>query len=76
MRPHNHPNQHNLVVKSGNLRSHEAQTLRFIKANTTIPVPKVDDIHWQDDQIVSFVKDYMPGRRMAYFGFHPETFHC
>ncbi|KAF4207751.1 hypothetical protein CNMCM5878_005871 [Aspergillus fumigatiaffinis] len=44
----------NLVVKSGNLRSHEAQTLRFIKANTTIPVPKVHDIHWQDDQVVNF----------------------
>jgi aminoglycoside phosphotransferase (APT) family kinase protein len=54
----------NLVVKSGNLRSHEAQTLRFIKANTTIPVPKVHDIHWQDDQVVSFVMDYMPGRRL------------
>ncbi|KAJ5629508.1 Aminoglycoside phosphotransferase [Penicillium herquei] len=34
----------NLVVKSGKLRSHEAQTLCFIAANTTIPVPKVHDI--------------------------------
>ncbi|KAJ5577142.1 hypothetical protein N7535_004068 [Penicillium sp. DV-2018c] len=27
----------NLVVNSGDIRSHEAQTLRFIAANTTIP---------------------------------------
>ncbi|KAF4201755.1 hypothetical protein CNMCM8927_001084 [Aspergillus lentulus] len=53
-----------LVIKSGNLRSQEAQTLRFIAANTTIPVPKVHDIHWQDGQIVSFVMDYMPGQRL------------
>jgi aminoglycoside phosphotransferase (APT) family kinase protein len=54
----------NLVVKSGNLRSHEAETLRFIAANTTIPVPKVHDIHWQDGQLVSIVMDYMPGKRL------------
>ncbi|RHZ49084.1 hypothetical protein CDV55_101117 [Aspergillus turcosus] len=54
----------NLVVKSGNLRSHEAQTLRFIATNTTIPVPTVHDIHWQDGQVVSIVMDYMPGKRL------------
>ncbi|GIJ82953.1 hypothetical protein Asppvi_001470 [Aspergillus pseudoviridinutans] len=54
----------NLVVKSGNIRSHEAQTLRFIAANTTIPVPKVHDIRWQDGQAESIVMDYMPGKRL------------
>jgi hypothetical protein len=54
----------NLVVKSGNLRSHEAQTLRFIATNTTIPVPKVHDIHWKDGKVVAIVMDYMPGKRL------------
>lgn len=47
----------NLVVKSGNIRSHEAQTLRFIAANTTIPVPKVHDVLWEDNQIVAITMD-------------------
>ncbi|KAJ5481848.1 hypothetical protein N7475_000660 [Penicillium sp. IBT 31633x] len=54
----------NLVVKSGNLRSHEAQTLRFIATNTTIPVPKIHDIHWEDGKVVAIVMDYMPGKRL------------
>ncbi|QKX61978.1 uncharacterized protein TRUGW13939_09134 [Talaromyces rugulosus] len=53
----------NLVIKSGRLRSHEAQTLRFIAANTTIPVPKVHGIRWKDGQVVAIVMDYVPGRR-------------
>ncbi|KAJ5176560.1 uncharacterized protein N7482_002437 [Penicillium canariense] len=56
--------QDNLVVKSGGLRSHEAQTLRFIAANTTIPVPKVHDIRWEDGQVVAIVMVYMPGKRL------------
>lgn len=54
----------NLVVKSGKIRSHEAQTLRFIATNTTIPVPKVHDVRWEDGQVVSIVMDYMPGKRL------------
>jgi aminoglycoside phosphotransferase (APT) family kinase protein len=54
----------NLVVKSGNIRSHEAETLRFIATNTTIPVPKVHDIHWEDGKVVAIVMDYMPGKRL------------
>lgn len=55
----------NLVVKSGtNLRCHEAQTLRFIAANTTIPVPKVHDVRWQDGKVLEIVMDYMPGKRL------------
>ncbi|KAL2831570.1 hypothetical protein BDW59DRAFT_157998 [Aspergillus cavernicola] len=38
-----------LVVKPGpNLRAHEAETLRFVAANTTIPIPKVHDVHYED----------------------------
>ena len=53
-----------LVVKSGALRSHEAQTLRFIARNTTIPVPKVHDIHCEDGKVVAIVMDYIPGKRL------------
>ncbi|KAJ5343191.1 hypothetical protein MYU51_002479 [Penicillium brevicompactum] len=54
----------NLVVKSGRIRPHEASTLRFIAAKTKIPVPKVHDVHWEDDKIVAIVMDYMPGQRL------------
>jgi aminoglycoside phosphotransferase (APT) family kinase protein len=54
----------NLVVKSGHLRPHEAPTLRFIAAKTTIPVPKVHDIQWEDGKVVAIVMDYMPGKRL------------
>ncbi|KAJ5811436.1 hypothetical protein N7474_007737 [Penicillium riverlandense] len=54
----------NPVVKSGDLRSHEAATLRCIAANTTIPVPKVHGIHWENGKVASFVMDYMPGKRL------------
>ncbi|KKK20035.1 hypothetical protein P175DRAFT_0144665 [Aspergillus ochraceoroseus IBT 24754] len=54
----------NLVIKSGDLRSHEAQTLRFIANNTTIPVPKVHDVRWEDGRVMSITMDYMPGKRL------------
>ncbi|KXG47389.1 Aminoglycoside phosphotransferase [Penicillium griseofulvum] len=54
----------NLVIKSGNIRSHEAQMLRFIAANTTIPVPKVHDVRSENSQIVAITMDYMPGKRL------------
>ncbi|KAJ5740190.1 Aminoglycoside phosphotransferase [Penicillium malachiteum] len=54
----------NLVVKSGKLRSHEARTLCFITANTTIPVPKVHNVRWENDQAVAITMDYMPGKRL------------
>lgn len=51
------------VVKSGpNLRAHEANTLRYIAANTTIPVPKVHDVRCEDDKVTAIVMDYMPGK--------------
>lgn len=56
--------ENDLVVKSGDLRSHEAQTLRFIAAKTTIPVPKVDDILCEDGKVVAIVMDYIPGKRL------------
>ncbi|KAJ5350142.1 hypothetical protein N7541_007869 [Penicillium brevicompactum] len=54
----------NLVVKSGRIRPHEAPTLQFIAEKTTIPVPKVHDVQWQDDQVMAIVMDYMPGQRL------------
>lgn len=56
--------ENNLVVKSGDLRAHEAQTLRFIAAKTTIPVPKVHHIHYEDGKVVAIVMDYIPGKRL------------
>ncbi|KAJ5639463.1 uncharacterized protein N7484_007325 [Penicillium longicatenatum] len=54
----------NRVVKSGNIRSHEASTLHFIATNTTISVPKVHDIQWEDGKVVGIVMYYMPGKRL------------
>lgn len=54
-----------LVVKSGrSLRAHEAPTLRFISANTSIPVPKVHEVRCKDGEIEAIVMDYMPGERL------------
>lgn len=51
------------VIKSGlNLRRHEARNLQFIAENTTIPVPRVHDIHCQDGTVRSIVMNYMPGK--------------
>ncbi|CAG8124425.1 unnamed protein product [Penicillium salamii] len=54
----------NKVVKSGRLRVQEAETLRFVATNTTIPVPKVHDVQWEDRKVVAIVMDYMPGKRL------------
>ncbi|KAJ6021165.1 hypothetical protein N7540_006669 [Penicillium herquei] len=54
-----------LVVKSGDdIRVHEGPTLRFIKENTTIPVPDVHDIRWKDGKAMELVMDYMPGEQL------------
>lgn len=54
----------NIVVKAGDLRSHEAQTLQFIATATTIPVPKIHDVHYEENRIVAIVMDYIPGKRL------------
>ena len=54
----------NLVVKSGHIRPQEGEALRFVAANTTIPVPKLHDIRWEDGKIIAIVMDYMPGKRL------------
>lgn len=51
-------------MKSGDLRAHEAQTLQFIAANTTIPVPKVHHIHYKNGKVVAIIMDYIPGKRL------------
>lgn len=53
-----------VVKKAGDLRAHEASNLRYIAANTTIPVPKVHDVRWEDDTVVGIVMDYMPGKSL------------
>ncbi|KAJ5706631.1 hypothetical protein N7488_006432 [Penicillium malachiteum] len=54
----------NLVIKSGHLRNHEAETLQFIAKHTTIPVPKVHKVNWDGDRVAPLVMDYMPGQRL------------
>ncbi|KAI9933695.1 hypothetical protein ASPWEDRAFT_167965 [Aspergillus wentii DTO 134E9] len=53
------------VIKDGpNLRVHEAETLRFIAANTSIPVPNVHDVRWQDGRVTEIVMDFVPGKTL------------
>lgn len=50
-------------MKSGpDLCAAEAETLCFISANTTIPVPKLRDVHWEDGKVTKIVMDFMPGK--------------
>ncbi|EEH17957.2 hypothetical protein PABG_00520 [Paracoccidioides brasiliensis Pb03] len=48
------------VVKSGSININEADTLRFVAENTTIPVPRVHAVR-QDGYRKAIVMDYMPG---------------
>lgn len=55
-----------LVVKKRttevvSLESYEVSNLRFVAASTTIPVPKVHDVRWEDGKVAGIVMDYMPG---------------
>ncbi|KAJ5587983.1 uncharacterized protein N7459_003748 [Penicillium hispanicum] len=55
----------NLVVKKAqDLRIHEASNLRFVAEKTSIPVPKVHDVRWEDGVLVGIVMDYMPGKSL------------
>ncbi|KAL7790756.1 kinase-like protein [Trichoderma ceciliae] len=54
-----------MVQKSGsNLRDHEARTMQFIAANTTIPVPTVHEVDQEDGRVTSIVMDYVPGKSL------------
>lgn len=53
-----------MVIKSGRIQPHEALTLAFIAANTTIPVPRVREIHYEEKHVSAIVMDYMPGKRL------------
>ncbi|KAJ6024314.1 Aminoglycoside phosphotransferase [Penicillium herquei] len=54
-----------LVVKKGpDLRAHEVSNLRFVAANTTIPVPKVHDVQYENGKVTAITMDYMPGKRL------------
>lgn len=50
-------------MKSGDLKPHEAETLRFVAADTMIPVPKVHDVRWENGQAMSIVMDYIDAGR-------------
>ncbi|CAG8125091.1 unnamed protein product [Penicillium salamii] len=51
------------IVKLGfSLNPSEAANLRFVKANTTIPVPMPYDFIWHNDKLISIEMDYMPGK--------------
>ncbi|WEW59036.1 hypothetical protein PRK78_004504 [Emydomyces testavorans] len=50
------------VIKSGRLNVNEADTLRFVAANTSIPVPRVHEVrHSAEGCKSAIVMDYMPG---------------
>lgn len=49
--------KNDLVVKPGDLRSREIQTLQFIAVQTTISVRKVHDIHCDDGKVVAIAMD-------------------
>lgn len=51
-----------VVKKADDLQIHEVSNFRFIASKTTIPVPKVHDVRWENDKIVGIVMDYMPGK--------------
>ena len=48
----------------GYLDSRETETMRFIAANTTIPVPKVYETWWnpEPEKGSQFIMEYMPGQ--------------
>lgn len=49
-------------MKSGHLRPQEGETLRFIIANTTIHIPYIHDIRWEDGKVDALIMVYMPGK--------------
>lgn len=51
-----------VVKKAPDIPGHEASNLRYIAANTTIPVPEVHDVRWENSKVVGLVMDYMPGK--------------
>ncbi|KAJ6012454.1 hypothetical protein N7522_002809, partial [Penicillium canescens] len=53
-----------LVVKSGHIRPHEAETLRFIANNTMIPFMISAGRITEDDQVIAIMMDYVPGKRL------------
>ncbi|KAJ5669832.1 hypothetical protein N7462_010902 [Penicillium macrosclerotiorum] len=54
--------EHLVVKKAFNIQLSEVANLKFIASNTTIPVPQVHGIRWEDNIPIAIVMDYMPGR--------------
>ncbi|KAK2798721.1 hypothetical protein FQN50_008759 [Emmonsiellopsis sp. PD_5] len=57
----------NRVLKSSITDSRETEAMKFIAANTTIPVPKVYDAKWSDDPAwkpSQIVMEYIPGESL------------
>ena len=52
----------NKAIKSGSdVSPLEAETMKFIASNTTVPVPKVFDVYKSEDGIVSITMEYIDG---------------
>lgn len=52
----------NLVLQKGSSIQHTVVTnFRFIAENTTIPVPKVHDVQWENGKLTGIIMDYIPG---------------
>ncbi|KAJ5473555.1 kinase-like domain-containing protein [Penicillium sp. IBT 31633x] len=55
----------NLVLKKGScLRFSEVTNLRFVAENTTIPVPKVHDVQWENGKLTGITMNYMSGTQL------------
>jgi aminoglycoside phosphotransferase (APT) family kinase protein len=54
-----------VVTKSGHLRDHEIRNMQFVAANTTIPVPKIREVSWEDPIRRYFEMDHMPGKQLS-----------
>ncbi|KAL7947775.1 kinase-like domain-containing protein [Trichoderma barbatum] len=50
--------------RGASLRASEAETMKFIAENTTIPVPKVFDTDWQDGRMTAIIMEHVPGKTL------------
>eukprot|EP00177_Eucheuma_denticulatum_P001342 GFKZ01002437.1.p1 GENE.GFKZ01002437.1~~GFKZ01002437.1.p1 ORF type:complete len:274 (+),score=19.16 GFKZ01002437.1:747-1568(+) len=57
-------NSHVLLKYGPTVRPVEADTLRFIAKNTSIPVPKVYGVHIDDDSVAYIIMQYIGGENL------------
>ena len=46
-------------------RSHEAETMRFVRTHTSIPIPEVVDVWTKEDGCVAMVMEWVEGQNLA-----------